>query len=125
MKALLVCVVMAAAAGLALADGNVSGKWQGSFNAIDENGDVKESTALFVFKQAGSEITGTVGPTEEEQFPIQKGRIEGDKITLEADNNGQILKFNLVLSGDKIIGEAQMSREGQTRRAKIEVTRTK
>jgi hypothetical protein len=125
MKALFVCVLIASAASLALADGNVSGKWQGSFNTIDENGDIKESTALFVFKQAGGEITGTVGPTEEEQFPIQKGRIEGDKITLEADNNGQILKFNLVLSGDKIIGEAQMSREGQTRRAKIEVTRTK
>jgi hypothetical protein len=65
------------------------------------------------------------GPNEDEQFPIQKGKIDGDKITLEANDKGQTMTFNLVLASGRITGEAQMSREGQTRKAKIDVGRAK
>lgn len=125
MKALSCLLMLAAFAGLAIADTNVTGKWSGSFNITASNGEMKESTALLVLKQNGSEITGTVGPNEEEQFAIQKGRIEGDKITLEADHEGQTIKFDLVLAADRITGEANMSREGETSKAKLDVTRAK
>jgi len=80
---------------------------------------------VLVLKQSGSDITGTVGPNEDEQFPIQKGKIDGDKITLEADDKGRTMTFNLVLAADRITGEAQMSRDGQTMKAKIDVARAK
>jgi hypothetical protein len=125
MKALVIFVAMAALAVLAVADVDVTGKWSGSFNATGPNGETKESTALLVLKQSGSDITGTVGPNEDEQFPIQKGKIEGDKITIEADHDGQSIKFDLVLASGRITGDAQMARDGQTMKAKIDVTRGK
>jgi len=123
MKTILLFVTMAALAGIALADANVTGKWSGSFNATNPNGETKESTAVLMLKQNGADITGTVGPNEDEQFPIQKGKIEGDKITLQAD--GHTMTFNLVLASERITGEAQMSRDGETMKAKIDVTRAK
>jgi hypothetical protein len=112
-------------AGVALADVNVTGKWSGTFNAAEPNGEARESTALLVLTQSGRDITGTVGPNADEQFPIQKGKIDGDKITLEVDHDGHTMTFNLVLAADRITGEAQMARDGETRTAKIDVSRMK
>jgi hypothetical protein len=125
MKILLSFVVMAALAGVALADVDVTGKWSGSFNPIGPNGETEESTALLLLKQSGTDITGTAGPSEDQQFPIQKGKIEGDKITLEVDHDGHTLKLDLKLASDRMTGEAHMSREGQTMAAKIDVSRAK
>jgi len=86
---------------------------------------VQSPSTLMVLKQSGTDITGTVGPNEEQQFPIQTGKIDGDKITLEADHDGHPMKFNPVLAAGRITGEAQMSRDGQTMKAKIDVGRVK
>ena len=120
----LLCILAAAALSVA-ADVDVTGKWTGSFNATDPNGETNESTAFMVLKQSGAEITGTVGPSEDRQFAITKGKIDGDKITLEADNEGRPMKFDLVLSDGRIKGEAQMSRDGQSMKAKLDLGRVK
>src|SRR4051812_32659257 len=120
----LLCLLAVAALAVA-ADVDVTGKWTGSFNETNSNGESNESTAFLVLKQSGSDITGTVGPNEERQFPITKGKIDGDKITLEADNNGRPMKFNLVLAEGRIKGEAQMSSESQSMKAKLDVGRVK
>ena len=118
----LVLAVLAVAA--VAADVDVSGKWSGTFNMTGPDGD-KEGTALLILKQSGTDITGTVGPNEDEQFTIQKGTIEGNKITLEADHGGHTMKIDLVLADDRITGEARMDAEGQTLKAKIDVSRAK
>jgi hypothetical protein len=41
------------------------------------------------------------------------------------DHNGRSLKFALVLAGDRITGDANISGEGQTVTAKIDVKRSK
>ena len=76
--------------------------------------------------QNGTEITGAVGPDEGEQHAITKGKIEGDKITLVVeDEEGRTIKFDLVLAADRITGDVNMVRDGQTAKAKINVTRAK
>jgi hypothetical protein len=125
MKTVLCFVVLGFFAVAAMADGTVTGTWSGSFNVTKSNGETKDSTALLKLTQMGSDITGTVGPSEEEQFPIQKGKIEGDKITLEADHDGQTIKFNLVLAADRITGEANMSHGDETAKAKLDLKRVK
>jgi hypothetical protein len=85
----------------------------------------KEGAALLILKQSGTDITGTVGPSEDEQFTIQKGTIEGNKITLEADHGGHTMKIDLVLADDRITGEARMDADGQTLKVKIDVNRAK
>jgi hypothetical protein len=121
MRTLLCLLLVATLAGMALADVDVTGKWEGTFKVTDPSGETKESTALLVLKQKGTDITGMVGPNEDEQFPIQKG----NKIVLEADHDGSPIKFDLVLTGDRITGEANGSHDGQTMKAHLDVTRAK
>ena len=124
MRTFLCFLVLAVLAVAAVADVDVSGKWSGTFNMTGPDGD-KDGTAILILKQSGTDITGTVGPSEDEQFPIQKGKIEGSKIPLEADHGGHTMKIDLVLADNRITGEAQMEAEGATLKAKIDVTRAK
>ena len=124
-KLLLFLVLAVIAAGIAIADTSVTGKWTGSFNMIAPDGQTKDGTALLLLKQSGTEITGSVGPDEGEQHPITKGKIEGEKITLLVEDEGRTIKFDLVLAAERITGDVNMAREGETAKAKIDVTRAK
>ncbi len=124
MRILLGALLLAGLAFTAAADTTVTGKWSGSFNITGPDGATKEDTAYFVFEQKGSEITGTVGPNEDQQIPVT-GKIEGDKITIVADREGQTIKLDLVLAEDRITGEASMSHDGESAKAKVDVKRVK
>jgi len=126
MRNVLCIVVLAALAVVSRADVNVTGKWTGSFTVTRGDGESKDSTALLILKQSGTEITGTVGPNEDEQFAIRIGKIDGARITLEADHDGHPIKFALVLDGERITGQATMSGgDGESATAKLDVTRAK
>ena len=85
MRKLLCFTVLAAlAASIAIADTIITGKWTGGFSSIGPDGEARESTGVMVLKQSGSAITGTVGPTENDQHMTISGKIDGDKITLKA-----------------------------------------
>lgn len=126
MRTLLFMLVIIALAGVAMADVNVTGKWTGNFTMTRPNGEANDTTAVLMLKQTGNEITGTVGPNEDEQFTIQKGAIDGNKIAIEVDHNGHTIKFDLVLADDRITGEANMTGDGgETAKAKLDVSRAK
>jgi hypothetical protein len=112
------CVVTAAAA-------DVTGRWTGTFKATNPDGETRDGTALMIIKQTGSDITGTVGPNEGEQHAITKGKIEGDKITLESADGPMVIKLNLVLTGERIAGDVTASGEGRNMKAKIDLGRAK
>ena len=122
----ILCILLLGVFALAAApDTNVTGTWSGSFNMTDSDGGTKDGTALLVLKQTGTEITGTVGPSEGEQHAITKGKIEGDKITLESADGPVVIKFDLALAGNRITGDVNAAGEGRTMKAKIDVTRAK
>lgn len=123
MKSILCVLLFSALALVAVADTNVTGKWTGNFKVAGSEGEA--GPALLMLKQSGSDITGTVGPGEGEQHAITKGNIDGDRITLLVEDEGHTIKFDLVLAGDRITGDANISHEGETRQAKIDVTRAK
>ena len=125
MRTLLCFFFLAAVAGFAMDDFNVSGKWSGSFNMLGPDGSTKDSTAVLMLKQNGSEITGSVGPNEGEQHHITKGKIEGNKLMLESADGEMSIKFDLALVGDRITGDVNASGEGHTMKAKIDVKREK
>jgi hypothetical protein len=126
MRTFVFVLMLAAIAGVAMADTNVTGSWSGSFNVTRPNGESKDSTALLILKQNGTDITGSVGANEGEQFPIQKGKIEGDKITVEADDhNGHAIKLDLKVEADRMTGEANMSDANDTAKAKLDLKRVK
>jgi hypothetical protein len=123
MRTIFCILLLGALALVAVADTNVTGKWTGSFKVAGP--DSETGTAFLMLKQSGSEISGTVGPDEGEQHAITKGKIEGDKITLLVEDEDHTIKLDLVVAGDRITGDANISHEGQTKQAKIEVTRAK
>ena len=125
MKIIICILVLGALAIMTAAEPNVTGKWSGNFNSIGPEGEARESTAVLILKQTGPEIAGSFGPSEADQTPISKGKIEGDKITLIADIEGRTVTFNLVLTTDRLKGDVNMSHGGQIAKAKIDVTREK
>ena len=124
MKTILCFLMLGALALVAAPEANVTGKWSGSF-VVTRDGQTNDSTAYLVLKHTGSEITGTVGPNESEQYPIKSGKIDGEKITLLVDHDGRVVNFDLVFAADRIKGDVKMSREGQTATAKLDVGRAK
>jgi hypothetical protein len=120
------CAVLLAALGLSAAAGtDVTGKWTGSATATTEEGQTREGTAVLNLKQTGAEITGSVGPTDDNQHTITKGRIDGDKIMLEVVDDQLTIKFDLTLTGDRIAGDATITDEGHNVKGKIDVKRAK
>ncbi len=122
MKAI-VCMLLLAAVALTAAAADVSGKWSGSFT--DQGGD--GGSAYAVLKQSGTTVTGTAGPDESQQWPIQNGKAEGDKVTLEVKaDDGTIYKCALVLAGDTMKGDINATRpDGAAMKAKMELARVK
>jgi hypothetical protein len=120
MTRLICCLLLSAIALLA----DVTGKWSGSFDVAGPDGQTNANTAVMNFKQDGSSLTGTAGPSDGEQMNIRAGKIDGDKITFEvALENGPVIKFDLALAGDHIKGTANGEADGQKLSAKVDVTR--
>src|SRR4051812_560289 len=95
-------------------DSTVTGKWTGSFNMLNPDGSENPSAAVLVLKQTGAEITGTVGPNAEDQTAITKGSIDGSKVTLQAERGAATLRMELMLAGDQLTGEANLSGDGRS-----------
>jgi len=123
MKKLMPLLVLSALAALGA---DVTGKWSGSFKPTDGDSG-HDDTAYMTLTQDGSKITGTVGPRAERQHPIRKGAIEGDKVTLEVTpgDGPDVVYFELVLDGDRLMGTARGEHDGHKLQAKVDVKREK
>jgi len=100
---------------------DVSGNWTGKFKVSG----AEEDTVYLSLKQTANEITGTAGPSAEQQKPIQNGRIEGNHITMEVLVPGGVFKFDINLEGDHLKGEVVATAQGQTVKAQMDATRVK
>jgi hypothetical protein len=125
MRTILAILALGAIALIVAAEPNVTGKWSGTFHSTSPEGEARESTALLILQQTGAEITGSFGPSESEQMPVSKGKIEGDKVTPSAASEGRTVTFDLVLTGDRLKGDVNMAHGDQVAKAKIDVTRSK
>lgn len=113
--------LLLATALFAAADG-VTGKWSGSF-VITMDGETKDEMAYMDLKQKGTELTGTAGPSQDEQWPVQNGKVEGDKLTFDVQSGGPLIKFNLTLADGHLKGDAKAEHEGRTMKAAVDLQR--
>lgn len=126
MKIFLCLMVLAALVFAVPAEVNVSGKWTGTLNVKNENGEATDQPALLVLKQSGTEISGTGGPDENEQHAITKGSIAGDKLLLELEvGEGRTIKIELTLADEHLKGPFSMTRDGETRTGTLNLARAK
>jgi hypothetical protein len=121
LKAVLLSMVLALAASAA----DVSGTWTGTLKITTPDGQTQDDTIHLILKQDGAKLTGTAGPSAGEQLPIEKGAVEGDKVTMEVPVPQGAFKFDISLEGDHLKGDVTLAAPGQTIKAKMDATRAK
>ena len=106
---------------------DLTGVWTGTFTPTTGN----QSGAHIDLKQKGAEITGTAGPTADQQVPLANGKVTTVKgvtsVTFDAmPPGGSGLKFNLTLVEGRLKGKATGTNDsGEKREAAIDVGRAK
>ena len=121
----LVCLGVLLLAAMTLSAADISGKWSGSFTTTGPDGQTQHDTAFVILQQKGTELTGSGGPDESRQWPISKGKIEGNKITFEVQSDGPLFKVAVMLVGDHIKGDVTVEQEGGAGKATVDMTRVK
>ncbi len=123
MKKTVICLLAAfALAAIALA-ADATGKWSGSFSMA---GGGESRTAYAILKQAGTTLTGTAGPSSDEQWPIENGKVEGNKITFAVSApDGGVYRVQLTVEGDKANGDLTAVIGDQTVKGTIGLSRVK
>jgi hypothetical protein len=102
---------------------DVSGKWTGTFEPANNEGNPKSEALLLIFKQGGEKLTGSGGPNEGEQHPMREGKVAGDKVTFEVPLEQGSILFTLTVTGDQGQGEMKMVRGDKEQTAKVSLKR--
>lgn len=130
----LVAILLVAPAVLAAED--LTGKWSGSFTVSVNGAEQGQEAAYMDLKHAGKQLTGTAGPSADQQWPIQKGTIvvsgtapkESTKALFEVQSeggNGPLLHFELDLVEGHLKGNAKAEQNGVSMTAVLDLTRVK
>ena len=105
---LLTCL-FAAATAVCAAD--VSGKWSGTSEFVNRDGQPRTMPIVLLLKQSGDQLEGTTGPSAEQQREIQNGKFAANQVTFDVPDEGGKAVVSLTLAGDTLKGEAKFHRE--------------
>jgi hypothetical protein len=111
--------------GVAASAADVSGTWSGTLRVTGTDGQTQDDTIHLILKQEGGKVTGTAGPSVGEQLPVEKGAVEGNKVTMEVPVPNGAFRFDVALEGDHLKGAVTLSAGGQTMKATMDATRAK
>ena len=114
-----VLVLLASAFTVAAAD--ITGNWKGTLTP--ENRD--PGPALVILKRTGDMVTGTGGQDESDRHEITNGKVTGDTVTFEIQQQEGTMRFVLTLDGDALTGQITRERNGQRQTAKLNLKREK
>jgi len=95
---------------------DLSGKWSGTFRTAGADHDVPQ---LFILKQDGAKLTGSGGPDESEQYPIENPRLEDDKLTFELTTGEWKFSYRLKVAGPHLTGDLELTSADTRRTAKV------
>jgi len=102
---------------------DLTGTWSGSLKVTGPDGQVQDDSIHMILKQDGGKLTGTAGPSADQQMPIDKGTVTGDKATMEVAVGQGIFKFELALIAEHLKGDVTLTAGPQTMKAKMDATR--
>jgi len=101
---------------------DLSGKWYGDFRVDGGDHDVPQ---LFMFRQNGNTLTGTGGPNTSEQYPIENGKVDGNRIMFEITTGEWKFTYDLKAAGERIIGTLELRSVNDRRTATISMNKMK
>jgi len=104
-----------------------SGKWSGSFTGTAPDGTQITENIFLILVHKGTELTGSAGPSEEKQWKIQTGKVDGNKVTFLVENpdNGVVARLTLAFAEGHLKGEFAAEKGAEKLTAKVDVTRVK
>ncbi len=95
---------------------DVAGKWAGTVDIPDGRFQV-----ALTLEQKGDEISGIISAEGGGSFPVQKGKLTGNKLSFEVPAQGQVYVVECAFENDRLTGDVKPSGGGS---GKIEVTRS-
>ena len=105
---------------------SLTGKWTGTLTRTAPDGRTQSIEFIFNLTQKGKVLTGTAGPTPERQWPIEKGAVDGTKVTFQVQQpDGPLRKCTLTLVKDRLQGPMILEFQGQTAEVKVDMGRAK
>ncbi len=114
-------------AGVAAQAKDLTGNWNATFTMTAPDGRTQSITFTFHFTQKGKELTGTIGPTAERQWKVEKGLVDGPKVTFQVQQpEGPTLRsFTLTHAKDRLTGKQTLERNGQKAEVDVVADRAK
>lgn len=105
---------------------DLTGNWSATFTRTAPDGRTQSITFTFHFTQKGKALTGTIGPSAERQWKIEKGLVDGDKVTFQVQQpEGPLRSFTLTLAKDRLKGTQKLEFNGQTAEVTVDAERAK
>lgn len=99
---------------------NVTGRWSGRFRV--DGGD-HDTPQLLIFKQDGNKLTGSGGPNETEQYPIENGKVTGDRVQFEITTGEWKFRYDLNADGASMKGKLELKSVNDQRTALVSLTK--
>jgi hypothetical protein len=95
---------------------DIAGKWAGTVDIPEGRFQVALS-----LEQKGDEISGTIMASGGGSYPIQKGRLTGNKLSFEVPAEGQVYVVECAFENDRLTGDIKPSGGGS---GKIDISRS-
>jgi len=113
-------------AGIAAQSNDLTGNWNATFTRVTPAGGTQSITFTFHFTQKEKELTGTVGPEPERQWKIEKGVVDGAKVTFQVQQpEGPLRSFTLTCAKGRLEGLQTLEYQGQTAEVTVVAERAK
>ena len=131
MKTLTVIVLVALAlvpAAIAAQATDLTGNWNAKFTAPRPDGTTQSITFTFHFTQKAKVLSGTIGPAPERQWKVEKGVVDGSKVTFEVQtpDGGPLRSFTLTHAKGHLTGIMKLTAaNGQTLDVTVDAERAK
>lgn len=126
MKTLAAIAVFLLTMAPAQAQTDLTGTWVGTMTRTAPDGRTQSIDFQFSLTQKGKVLTGTVGPNAERQWPIEKGVVDGSKVTFQVQQpDGPLRTFTLALVKGRLQGDMLAELNGQSFEAKVDAERAK
>jgi hypothetical protein len=90
------------------------------------DGKSQSITFTFHFIHKGKTLTGTVGPSPKRQWKVEKGVVDGGKVTFQVQQpDGPLRSFNLKLVKDRLQGNQLLELKDQKAEVTVDAQRAK
>jgi hypothetical protein len=105
---------------------DLTGDWNATFTMTRPNGTTQSITFTFHFTQKGKVLSGTIGPEPARQWKVEKGLVDGAKVTFQVQQpDGPLRSFTLTYAKGRLQGTQKLEFQGQTAEVTVDAERVK